>query len=1220
MSQKKQKEQIHQYETEDLISLYYGDPNTRTSRLNAIVLDSFDDFILRGIERVIHSDKFRNVVLSVPFEENLVSSDGIVRTKEALLQIKYISCEVGHPTICPGKRDIEVPLFPSVAVARSLTYEAPVHITCDASINVIASNDTVIYSREYKARRIFIGMLPILIKSCRCNLYNLGVRALMKLQEDPLNMGGYFIIIGNKYVVVSQEDHTTNYTYIYRSTQKRKKELQAEQWSRSHTDVGPDVRTEVAFNSDTGVVTLNVKPRYNGADIPVSIIFKALGIVSDREIAKYILAFSREENVRSNIMSRLVPTLKASYGIKARGKQEHKFDINTEEDALEYIFDQTQSRVQKGRTSRKEKITSIKDVFDTKLFPQLPKGKNTQKAFMLGYSVHKLMLVQLGYTNVDSRDSFFSKRVSTVGRLCTILFAKVMISQHTRIKGNLNRLLHSSKVIGTVLDNDAIVDSLFSDKELSRVYQRAITQGEWSSSTKYSDSTHKGASHNVVAKNFNVMLIEQLSLKIPMLSTSVASSKKLDMHLLHKSQYGILDPFDTPDGSESGLTKHLALLAEITTEFTFHSFINETKDTVFARNTKLLADCIPEFLTSGTPIFVNGTIVAITKSDSHMRSFVTELVELRRKNKKFRYITVFTDYRENEIHVYTDEGRLVTLLMILDTDGALKITTKDIHDAMNGLLTWDDLLDSGKIEYVAPVEHQNLVIATNIQDVYTAKERGVNYTHCRIHPCTILDYLTCLIPFLECTQGPRNLYSDQYAKYAIGCPGLFHSESYDTDVGVLVYPQKPLVTNKIADAFYYNNRPTGQNCIIAIGAFTGYNMEDAIIANSFFAGNGGLQVVYHVVKRDRIKNQKEETYCNPVGRVPNIEASKYSKLGPSGVPARNTIIEPGDVVIGKIVKREYAPDITVHEEGQELEDASIRSRETPYGIVENALVTDNTAQDGHIIAKVKLALPRPLEVGDKTSSREAQKGVIGAKYPRERLPFASDGTIPSLITTPHGTPSRMIASQLLELQVASACARLGIFYNDCPFSFSKENAIEIFGKTLEKVGIHQYCEKAMYNPVTGREVNGTYFVGPVFYQRLPQIAEEKKYVRSEMGSVTLLTRQPPQGKARGGGGKFGEMERDVIIALGASMVLKELFMEGSDKFTIFICSRCGMQWTISNERNRKFTCNYCKTSSYIYKYNIPYATKLLTQILCSMGIGMCIFPEKSHPITTSVAV
>lgn len=460
-----------------------------------------------------------------------------------------------------------------------------------------------------------------------------------------------------------------------------------------------------------------------------------------------------------------------------------------------------------------------------------------------------------------------------------------------------------------------------------------------------------------------------------------------------------------------------------------------------------------------------------------------------------------------------------------------------LRDKENSRFNWSECIANGLIEYIDTEEEETVMIAMNLNDL-RSDNRMYRYTHCEIHPSMILGICASIIPFPDHNQSPRNTYQSAMGKQAMGCYITNYQLRMDTMANVLYYPQKPLGITRSMSYLHFRELPAGINATVAIMCYSGYNQEDSIIMSQSSIDRGFFRSVFYRSYRDEEKTVffagergggagRSEKFERPEREtVEGLRKADYSKLDEDGLIPPGTRVSGDDIIIGKTAPIEPAAEELQDAAAARYEkrDASTSLRSSEAGYIDQVLLTTNA--EGRKFVKVRIRSVRIPQIGDKFASRHGQKGTVGITYRQEDMPFTCEGVTPDIIVNPHAIPSRMTIGHLVECLLSKVSSLTGDEGDATPFA---SVTVDDISKLLQNFGYQKRGFEVMFNGHTGRRLESTIFLGPTYYQRLKHMVDDKIHSRAR-GPVALLTRQPMEGRARDGGLRFGEMERDWCAA------------------------------------------------------------------------------------------
>ena len=1108
-------------------------------------------------------------------------------------QISFKQYYLSKPIINENDGSVS-PMYPNTARLRTLTYASNLYIDIEQIIIKHDSNGKVIEKIPLETLEKFnIGKIPVMLNSDLCILNDQVGKTKAEMGECEYDYGGYFIINGSEKVIISQEKKCENRVYVFPPSKIISKYSHTAEITSSVYDKPSNIEVihlklkdkDDVFSGKT--IKFNWSFRKLKQDVPLFVIFRALGIISDKEILEYILLDIYDDN-NKDLIEHLRPSI------------EEAAPIQTQTMALEFLskYSLTNIYVKKEEIKTEEKLNNIYNILLQRLFPHVG-NSNINKAYFLGYMTRKLLLKATHVEPYDDRDSFINKRVETPGELLKTLFKNNLNEMVKDLRRSLSNDFNGSKKIESY---DTIGSSLSKKIKTGKIevgMKYALSTGTWGLKTQ----TDKKGVAQVLQRTTYLGTISNLRRVVSPMTHRVSDVPRK----LTNTQYGNICPCETPEGQPVGIVKNLSLLSTIT----LYSDPNIIYSLLIDLDMNILEDIRPIDVHNNCKIILNGNWVGI-HVDPH--NLVTELIKSRRNGVINIYTSIAWYMEQYELIISTDGGRIVRPLYIVNNN-ELNITN-EIADKLKDDLNWDDLIASDSqdinketssiIEYIDPQEADTSMFALTSKDLEDNKpenEYYYHYTHCELHPSMMLGVLACNIPFANHNQAPRNLYQGAMGKQAIGIYTTNFRKRMDTDGLILHYPQRSLVNTRQSKYLNGNILSAGVNAIVAIASYTGYNQEDSLIVNQSAVERDLFATSkFKTYKDEEKKNQStlaEEKFCKPEKLYQNGELKtekmkfgSYEHLDDNGIIKVGTSVKDNDIIIGKTIPLKNS-------DGPKFKDASKTIKAGTEGIVDK--VVFNKTADGYNFCKVRVRSDRIPTIGDKFASQHGQKGTIGIVYKQQDMPFTKDGIVPDIIVNPHAIPSRMTVGHLIECITGKVATIEGVECDSTPFCGVNVSDI---GKILStKCGFHSSGKEVMYNGKTGEQLNCDIFIGPTHYYRLKHLVDDKIHSRST-GPYQLLTRQPAEGRARDGGLRLGEMERDCLLAHGTSLFLKERMFDNSDKFLVYVCQECGIIGVANPEEN-KYKCTYCKSSQNFKQVQIPYASKLLIHELMSM----CILPR-----------
>jgi len=1169
-------------------------------------LDSFDEFVRSTMQELVDEE----AMLTLDQHAQHTSDEN---DYDKRYEIQFGQIYLSKPTQTEADGST-LPMYPQEARSRNLTYSAPLYVDMSKkkfrASNEEGEDNWVLEADDPEPSKVFIGKVPIMLRSTFCALYRLPDDELYAVNECPFDQGGYFIINGSEKVLIAQERSAANIVQVFRKAAPSAITHLAE--IRSAVEKGSKLISTMqiklhAKSAERGGQVIKSTLPYIRSDIPIVIVFRALGVVPDRDILEHICY----DNNDHQMLEMLKPCI------------EEAFVIQDKEVALDFIG-------KRGSTvgiTRDKRLRYARDIMQKELLPHITTGEGyeTRKAFFLGYMVHRLLLCALERRDQDDRDHFGKKRLDLAGPLLANLF-RMLFKKLTRdVYKYMQKCVETSRDFNLTLavKSNTITNGL----------KYSLATGNWGDQKKAMQS-RAGVSQVLNRYTFASTLSHLRRTNTPI----GRDGKIAKPRQLHNTHWGLVCPAETPEGQACGLVKNLALMSYISVGSDSGPIVEFLEEW----GMDALEDYNPTVSPNTTRVFVNGVWVGVHRDPAHL---VTTLRSLRRRLDISAEVSVVRDIREKELKLNTDAGRVCRPLFIVENDstknryGQLVLEKSHVEALINGKepeyeddkYDWNSLVAEGIIEYIDAEEEETAMIAMTPDDLEASRQSRAGYqepkdsdtfrrlkpainpnahtfTHCEIHPSMILGICASIIPFPDHNQSPRNTYQSAMGKQAMGVFLTNYNVRMDTMANLLYYPQKPLATTRSMEYLRFRELPAGQNAIVAILCYSGYNQEDSVIMNQSSIDRGLFRSLFYRTYMDnekRVGMQIVEEFEKPTRNdTLRMKRGTYDKLEDDGLVAPGTRVSGEDIIIGKTSP--IAPD--TEELGQRTkyhskQDASTPLRSTESGIVDQVLVTTN--QEGLRFVKVRMRTTKVPQIGDKFASRHGQKGTIGITYRHEDMPFTSEGIVPDIIINPHAIPSRMTVAHLIECQLSKVAALSGHEGDATPFT---DVTVDAVSSLLREHGYQSRGFEVMYNGHTGRKLVAQVFLGPTYYQRLRHMVDDKIHARAR-GPVQILTRQPVEGRARDGGLRFGEMERDCIIAHGAANFLKERLFDASDAFRVHVCDICGLMTVIAVLKKNQFECRGCHNKMAVSQVHLPYAAKLLFQELMAMNIAPRLYAD-----------
>ena len=1234
-----------------LIDKYFTDnPNN----LVAHHLESYNDFFRNGIKRIFREN---NPIRFIERDEESIDSSG--KRNECLLYLgdkDGSKIYFGKPIIYDDHHAHY--MYPNDARLRNMTYGITIHY--DVVVDFIYFVGEERKEHQIILNNIYLGRFPIMLQSDLCILQSLGRNVRFNMGECRNDYGGYFIIDGKEKVLISQEKFADNMIYIKSHKEDDNYSYSAEIRSVSEDTSKPIRTTAVRMvspsptlsNNQIVVAVPNVKK-----PVPLFILMRALGVISDKDIIKTCL-LELEQN--SSYIDYFIPSVHDA----------NKFF--NQQTALEFIAELT----------KRGTVSGVIEILSDYFLPHIGELNFLDKAYFVGYMVFRLLKVYTKEEKPTDRDNFRFKRVELSGSLIYDLFREYYLIQKKDITRKIDEEYYYHK--GEYKDDETLTrkdkkqqknnpkeankysdnfvsliesnfKTFFKDRVVEVGFKKAF-KGNWGSEAH---TKRLGVVQDLNRLSWNTYISHLRKINLPL----DASAKVVGPRLLNSSQWGLIDPIDTPDGGNIGLHKHMAITAYITCGSSAEPLVKWLR-----KNTpmRIILECSSEQLASSSKIFVNGNWVGVIDkpiSTDKQELGLVELLKLYRRNGIIPvYTSISFDFDHNEVNIYTDSGRLTRPIYYID-NGKESYNRKEVIDLLNkGTITWEQIISGFKnktddsfttkknklydlielyndigndisniynilqkyksvVDYVDTAEEESALIA-NTEDYLNHSKY---YTHIEIDASLIFGVMGNQINYPENNPVTRNSFSCGQSKQAVSVYHSNYQMRIDKMGVILNYGQIPLIKSRYLEYINNEEQPYGVNAIVAIMTYGGYNVEDAILINEGSINRGIFRTTYYSMYEAREESSKITGKNN--SKFANIQKNNviklkqgydYSLLDDHGLIKENTELNEKVILIGKINSNLENKDVWI--------DDSVKPKKGQLGYVDKSFIT--LGEEGFNVAKVRIREERVPAIGDKMASRAGQKGTLGLIIPEADMPFTVDGLRPDLIINPHAIPSRMTIGQIIESLFGIVCTTYGAF-GDCTAFQVKGANYSTYAPLLVKEGFNSTGNQVLYNGQTGEQLNADVYIGPTYYMRLKHMVKDKINYRAR-GPNTSLTRQPVQGRANDGGLRIGEMERDGVLAHGMSYFLNESFLVRGDEYYIAVCNKSGAI-AIYNESRNLFlspladgpiefftnpdaTLNIKNLSKFGRSFSIlrvPYSLKLLIQELQVMNIQMRIITDEN---------
>ena len=1202
-------------------------------------LASYNDCIPSSDGMMSRMDRIvRNIRIGTdePVEDN---DGGIIKLdvldKEIVIRMKNI--HLGRPTIKEAN-GAEHPATPMECRLRKLTYFSPVYL----DFKIIDEDKPAPEIEE----RVHIGNLPIMVRSAQCNLHANHIshlcgdadrklspytstedadrlkELLRRAGEDPLDPGGYFIINGTERVLISMEDLAPN-----RVTVEKNKKYAHE--------------TEVAkiFSQKDGVrKPLNIEKRRDGmlmvkipsagtTPIPVVLLMRALGMENDKEIFAAIAG--------------PVEAMKYTVANINDVKDNEEYGVESTEEAMQWLEKKFAAGQQKEYREAR-----IQNLLDKELLPHLGSSEDNRekKAIFLGRIVRQVLEMAITDRDPNDKDHYANKRVRLAGDLIEDLYRVSMQQLARDLKYQLERH-HNRK-------RELRINACLRPDVLTQKIMHALATGNWVGG-------RSGVSQLLDRTTYLAALSHMRRVTSPL----VRSQPHFEARDLHPTHWGRLCPNETPEGQNCGLVKNAAQMIDVSEEVAEADVKELLREAGVDSSPAGWAEGSRIHVNGDIfGLHKNPTKLVNQFKRRRRQGRIRSEVSIRHDSEN-RDVFINTDRgRILRPLLVLEDGDLNLSKESLENIRSGEWTFNDL--VSNGVVEWvdaeeeEDLLvaprpydlpmsspennrpiNPANVEWLnlgeEQISHADLRVEVHMPngesvfeefsvplnyyqediDALRRKQKRKNlilvYTHVEIDPQLILGVCASLVPYPEHNSTPRVTGGTAMVKQSLGLPSANYRLRPDTRMHVMHYPQQSIVGTRAMKTTNFAQRPGGQNFVVAILSHHGYNMQDAVVINRAAVerslGRSSFIRTYNAENK-RFPGGQEERIEIPGTGLDEIKGLKswesYTHLERDGLPTPETFLSSvggeSSVLVGKTSPPRFLEEAHGHFlQAQERRESAMMVRHGESGWVDNVYVTESL--DSTLLCRITVRSEKIPEIGDKFASRHGQKGIIGRLVDEQDMPFTVDGVVPDLIINPHAIPSRMTVAHVLEMVGGKVGAMEGRHIDGTAFSGEKEDSLRA---GLLRNGFAHTGRESMMSGETGEAYEAEIFAGVIYYQRLHHLVSSKLHARSR-GRVQILTRQPTEGRARQGGLRFGEMERDCLIAHGASMVIKDRLLDESDGWPLQVCNNSGCGHIAYYDWKRRTpVCPICGDRADVHTVQTSYAFKLLLDEMKSLGVAM----------------
>lgn len=1159
-------------------------------------IDGFNNFAANGgIEQIITT--LFSIEQTIINKRDATPEDRAI--SKIMFKVTFESVNVNPPRFSDHWTQQDLSFYPNLARERDLTYDAEITVDVKVVAKAFDHKDNLLHEKEEIVKHHPIGRIPVMVRSKICLTHNKTHQQLLNIHEDPHDGGGYFIINGTLWIIKCMESVKFNHPRIFMNIGHKNEMMRCEFLSRPgdrfENSAQCIVRLLTNGNLTVELVVDKSINKFKGVYIPFYLIFRILGIATDKEILQHI-TYTDTTTTSKKMLDIVSNSFKSKYG-----HFENCLGVHDVGEVIKLIYNKTKSTNKKQEEENNIMISTqrayILDIIDKNFLPHIgfDPVDRSKKARFLGHLIHETLLLLIykdqNIIRSTDRDAYDTKRVSDAGTSLTKVFKRNYNSSIVQpVRTKIRSDLKNASFLQVNLRNS--IENAIRETDLTKAMRQAIIAGAKTVTIKQQELTYRLTSQQLQEKNQLNVISHLRGIETPGASSAKKDVRSDEMRRVHPTFIGFICPVQSADSGERvGMEKQMALNATLTgigsKSILLDKLLQDKNHPIIPLDDNISLEDI-ESDEKYAKVFVNGDWVGLTKRSP---VFVQYWRNMRRQSKIHNHTGI--SYIDARDHIYfdVDYGRMIAPFLIVYRDDKgvqdVKLTRKHIKQLSRREIDIDYLVKEQIVEYIAPEERINCLVAPSYGELWKQRKSTlVDYTHCEI-PQAILGLPALTSPYPDHNQAPRNVFQTQQVKQTCGWFSVGWYDRMDKNTVIQHRNEMPLVRT-IANKYIY---PNGCNVIVAVLTYTGYNQEDSWIASQA-AFDSGLFMGEHF----SLERAELETDAESFG-VPNESTKEtprdncYDKLDEkTGFIKKGSIINKGDVLIGKLMKINKPTGPYTH-----IDKSIVYKYDEPAYVVR--VIFGRNSKDREFCKVIYSAIRIPV-IGDKFSFRSGQKGVVGATFNRSDMPFTSNGITPDIIMNPHAYPTRMTINQSQEMMIAKECAHKGIITDGTAFT---PIDVDMVSQMLTAKGYEEYGEERMFNGMTGQFIDVKIFMGFAYYQRLQKFVNDEIF--SSASSVTCaLTRQPIGGRSKKGGLRIGEMEKDVLCAAGSMLFLINKLMTDSDGYNMYVCRNCG-QLPLVNIYEQIYICHICKDNADISMVRTKWASKLFIQELNGMGIG-----------------